>query len=133
MIKKIGIGIASLLLVTTFTANAVTDSNYALLNAQNSPAIDSKSLILQIIHLKAKEYGVSEEVMVKVIACESQFNPNAINDTSREYSVGLVQINLLAHKSISKEEAKDPYFAITFLAKNLSQNKGNMWTCYRNL
>lgn len=78
-------------------------------------------------------YNVSEDVLFKVIKCESNFNQYAINDTPKEYSVGLSQLNLKAHKNITIEQAQDIDFAIDFLAKNISQNRGSMWTCWNNL
>jgi len=50
----------------------------------------------------------------------------------REQSFGLVQIHLPAHTNVSKEQALDPEFAIDFLAKNLAQGRGAMWSCYKS-
>ena len=74
-------------------------------------------------------YDIQESRINRIIKCESGFNPNAHNLTKRENSWGLVQINLLAHKNISKEDAIDPYFSIPFLAENVSKGKSSMWTC----
>ncbi len=90
----------------------------------------TKAELIALIDTTADTYNVSALVMKKVISCESQYNINAINKTSKEYSVGLVQINRKAHPYITVEQAKDPEFAITFLAKNLKKGKGNMWSCY---
>ena len=78
----------------------------------------------------AYKYNVPEKTMFKIISCESSFNPNNHTESSRENSWGLVQINLKAHPEITKEEAVDPDFALTYLAKNLSEGRGGMWTCY---
>ena len=86
--------------------------------------------ITQRIKHYADFYGVSEITMSNIIKCESGFNPNAINSTSKEYSVGLVQINLMAH-DITESEAKDVDFALDFLASNLKVGRGNMWTCFK--
>jgi hypothetical protein len=40
---------------------------------------------------------------------ESQGYPNALKRSSREYSVGLWQINLLAHPQYTHEQMADPY------------------------
>jgi hypothetical protein len=79
----------------------------------------------------ASFYGVSEITMLNIIACESGFKTSATNSTSKEYSVGLVQINLKAH-NIEEEVARDVDFSLDFLAKNLKAGKGSMWTCWRN-
>ena len=84
-----------------------------------------------IISQKAFQYGVNAKLVSKIINCESNFNPNAVNITSREESYGLVQINLKVWKNITKEQATDPTFAVDYLAKNLSKNKGSMWSCYK--
>ena len=81
----------------------------------------------------AKRYKVSEKTMRAVIKCESGWNTKAINNSKIEYSAGLVQINLRAHKNITLAQAQDPNFAIRFLASNLAKGNGRIWTCYRNL
>lgn len=88
--------------------------------------------IPQLIEKYSIKYNVSSEVMTKVIDCESDFKSNAHNGVG-ENSWGLVQINLNAHPQISVQQATDPDFAIKFLAENLSQGRGRMWTCYRKL
>lgn len=96
---------------------------------------------------KAQEYGVSAQTMLSVISCESKYMvdvqsnhrytesnvPKGYKVGDREQSFGLVQIHLPAHPNISKEQALDPEFSVEFLAKNLKQNRGNMWTCYREI
>ena len=81
----------------------------------------------------AKKYKVSQSKMNTIIKCESSWNTNAINHTSKEYSAGLVQINLLAHKNITIEQAQNPQFAIRFLAYHLSQGHASMWTCAKGV
>jgi len=81
-------------------------------------------------------YGVSTNLMDKIISCETAgtYNPKIqsghYKNGIREDSWGLAQIHLPAHPTITKEMAKDPNFAIDFLAKNLANNKQEMWTCY---
>lgn len=77
----------------------------------------------------ASQFGVSSEVMRKIVACESGFHPDAVGDQGE--SRGLVQINRPAHPSITDEQAFDPDFSLNFLAKNLKDGKGEMWTCYK--
>lgn len=79
----------------------------------------------------ANKYGVDAEIMRRVIECESGGNPNVIGDNGNSY--GLVQISLPHHPEVLKEQALDPEFATEFLAKNLSEGKGSMWTCFRLL
>jgi soluble lytic murein transglycosylase-like protein len=79
----------------------------------------------------AELYGVSKEVMHHIVKCESSYNPNALGDYG--HSRGLVQIHSPSHPHLSYEQAYDIEFSLDFLAKNLSEGKGRMWTCYRML
>lgn len=85
--------------------------------------------------------------MESIISCESGWNhtiqsnhvyternvPKGYKIGDREQSFGLVQIHLPAHPSITKEQAKDPEFALEFLAKNIAAGKSSMWTCAKQL
>lgn len=79
----------------------------------------------------ANRYKVSESSMNKIIRCESSWNTKAINKSEIEYSVGLVQINLRAHKNITLDQAEDPNFSIRFLAYNIAKGNSRIWTCAR--
>jgi len=79
----------------------------------------------------ANKHKVSADIIYKVISCESQFNPNAVGDNG--HSRGLVQIYDDYHPEVTHEQAFNEDFSIEFLAKKLAQNKGKLWTCYRNL
>lgn len=82
-----------------------------------------------IISYWAYRYSVPESVLHKVISCESTYNPNAIGDGGK--SVGWVQIHSDYHPEITDEERRSKMFSAEFLAKNVSQGKGRMWTCWR--
>jgi len=84
-----------------------------------------------LITIYAKKWAVSETILHKVIFCESGYNRYAIGDNG--HSRGLVQIYDNYHPTITHEQAYDPNFAINFLAENISNGKGRMWTCYRNI
>jgi len=84
--------------------------------------------IKQEIDEQAKKYNVDPKVMHKVIKCESGYNPKALGDGGK--SRGLVQIHSGYH-NVSDEDAYNPQYAIEFLAKALSEGKGNLWSCYR--
>lgn len=89
----------------------------------------------------AREYNVSAQAMKGIIACESGWNPSiqsnhrysatnapvGFRPGDREQSFGLVQVHLPAHPHISKQQAKDPQFAIHFLAENLRAGRARMW------
>lgn len=90
----------------------------------------------QEIVTQAKAYGVSAEVMRKVIACESMGSTTIQSyhrrpDGTREQSFGLVQIHLPDWPEVTRDQAIDPKFAIDFLASHLAEGQGNLWSCYR--
>ena len=75
------------------------------------------------------EYPAQAERIIKVIACESDFNPLAEGDNSRSF--GLAQIHLPAHPDITKAQATDPRFALDWTIKEWKAGNENMWTCTR--
>ncbi len=86
--------------------------------------------IPSLVDFYAVKYGVSKEVMHTVVKCESNYNPNAVGDGGNSY--GLSQIHLPSWGGqITKEQALDPRFALDFMAKRLSEGRGELWTCYR--
>ena len=87
----------------------------------------------EVLALYADKYNVSYERMYKTAYCESGLNPKAINSTSREYSVGIVQINLKAHKNITVAQAQDVHFASEFMAREFSRNNARIWSCYTKI
>ena len=97
--------------------------------AQVAEAPEQNMTIKEIISNEARLHDVSEEVMNKVIGCESNYNPEAVGDNN--HSFGAVQIYLDYHPEVTKSQAFDPEWAISFLADNLSKGKGKLWSCYR--
>lgn len=112
----------NILLITTTTA----------LQAQAPEPIEPPKVLSteEVIAKYANLYKVSYIEMYKTMKCESSLNPNAINSTTREYSVGISQINLMAHKHITVEQAKDVEFASEFMAKEFAKGNKRIWTCY---
>ena len=90
----------------------------------------SPEWITQRIKHYAELYGVSEMTMNIAIKCESSYNPNAHGDGGLSH--GLVQIYAPAHPSITHEQMHDVEFSLDFLAKNLKEGRGRMWTCLHN-
>lgn len=82
----------------------------------------------ELIVEKSAEYKVSADLMRKIIHCESSGNPNAVGDYGNSF--GLVQIYLPAHPTITKEQALDKEFAVSFLAKGIAEGYAWWWTCY---
>jgi hypothetical protein len=127
--------IALTLCTNILIANAVTTYDVGIETNVIKYIPNDVATLKQILYRTTEKYGIPDQnqLLTEVIRCESTFKVNAINHTDREYSVGLVQINLFAHKNITEEQAKDPVFAIEFLVKNVSEGRGYWWTCYRTL
>ena len=87
--------------------------------------------ILSLIYEKAALYGASSTVMYEVVKGESGFQTCIPGDNHQSW--GLVQIHLPSHPEITKEMACDPDFALDFLAKQLAQGNGRLWTVWRGL
>lgn len=121
MKKLILLNLTSVVLLTIFTFPS--EAHYV---APVKPKIPTTN---ELITRYAAKYRVSEKVMHRVIKCESTYNPKAIGDGGKSH--GLVQIHLPSHPKVTKVQARNPEFAIDFLAKNLAKGKGRMWTCYR--
>ena len=101
------------------------------MNNAQAETMTSKELVSYF----ADKYDVSQETMIRIINCENaEWNPalqsRIIKKGKREESWGLVQIHLLSHPEITKEQATDASFSIEFLAKYLSLEKGKMWSCF---
>lgn len=93
----------------------------------------TKEDIITLIKLYSEKYDVDRYTMQQVVYHESSYKTTAVGDweNGRYNSFGLSQIHLPSHQTITKEQAQDPHFALTFLAKNLKAGKGKMWTAYR--
>lgn len=84
--------------------------------------------------------------MSAIVGCESGYQvaiqsqhrytetnaPRGYKAGDREQSFGLVQIHVPVH-NVTVEQAKDPMFAIEWLAKGIAAGKASMWTCAQKL
>ena len=118
---KISIAILSLM---------ITTSNPVMAQAPVKIEPPKVLSVKETIYKYAEIYNVSAERMYKTAFCESSLNPNAINSTEREYSVGIAQINLKAHSHITVTQAKNVEFASEFMAKEFAKGNARIWTCY---
>ena len=71
---------------------------------------------------------------VKIMGCESGYNPNALN-TQGENSIGLMQINLDAHPEFSNLDLYDPLTNLKAAYQIFVKAGYNFkdWTCAKNL
>lgn len=78
-----------------------------------------------------REYPEQAVNMIRVIKCESSFNPAIGGDVRNGVptSWGLSQIHLSAHPEVSKEMATSPEFAIRFMGDAFKKGQQGMWSC----
>lgn len=114
-----------LLLVTMFIGKADAEAPVP------EPKKDSwtKEEVKDLVDKYADKYGVSRNQMQFVVNCESSYNYKAIGDNGRSF--GLSQIFSPSHPEITKEQSFDADFALDFMAKNIANGNGNIWTCNR--
>lgn len=68
----------------------------------------------------ASEYGVSFDLMNKIISDESKWQPDAVGDNGKAF--GLAQIHLDYH-DVTESDAKNPEFALKWLATEILDGK----------
>lgn len=111
---------------------------YTVYADQIEPLWDATTT-MDVITSLSDEYHVSSSTMLAVVTCETAGNLGSTTIQSfamdrhgnRENSWGLSQIDLDYHPDITKEQAQNPIFALTYLADNLSKGNGDMWTCFK--
>ena len=88
----------------------------------------------------AEAHGADQEEMYKTVKCETAgtFSTDIqsgyrYKNGKQEQSFGLAQIHLPDHPHVSKDEAKDPDFALNFMAEKFAAGQKHLWSCYRNL
>lgn len=86
--------------------------------------------------MEANIHGIPPADFVNTLECESTWDPNAVGDTNTSF--GIAQWHLPAHTSkdpfpITKEQALDPYFSISYAAAAFQAGYAHWWTCYNNL
>lgn len=113
-------------------------------NVAETPIPPQPLTVQELVTKYSNEYGVSRAQMIDIMTCENhdfdtdlqsyitykKGNHWGLPAGSREQSYGLVMIHLPDHPEITYEQAIDPEFAVEYLAKKLSEGKGEMWSCY---
>jgi len=93
--------------------------SYNIEQFSNEPIAETPDWMRILIQQEARDKGVPASLISSIINQESGFNPDAENVSDKERSYGLGQINLNAHPQITEQQAKDPGFAIKFIADRL--------------
>lgn len=102
-------------------------SDPAVLTAHQIPhEATPQTLAVQI----ANEHNLNVERFLKVIDCESGWNPDAIGDSGTSF--GLAQLHQPVRDwGLTIEQAKDPRTALTTMAEAWQRGEASRWTCWR--
>ena len=94
-----------------------------------------------MLHTIAKAKGLSDEKIREIeVTIEGNGHPKCPNGESgwNRYAVGdkgtsfgIVQIHLPAHPHVTKEQAFDPTFALTFITDEFIRGNEWKWTCWK--
>ena len=118
-------------IITTLCAAIVLGSNLLVANSDTVPLrYSDKAQYMVLANQIGTAYHTNVPLIKAVVTCESSWSAGATNVSKKEQSYGLVQINRLAHPSISIQQAEDPSFALNYLAKGLSTGSDH-WTCQK--
>ena len=99
--------------------------------------------ILWYTELKSAEYGADTEYVKAIMNCESGFNQyiqsrhiynftdskRGIYSGEQELSIGLSQINLHYHPTVTVAMAQSPEYSIDFITKRVANNQAHLWSC----
>lgn len=107
----------------------------------DTPNLWKKEDIVNFIEVTSSKYGVNSETVFRVIQCESQFNPKAVNWADNHKlskgSHGIAQFSRETFNHYSKQsgiEHGDPYNpkdALETMIYMFSIGQQGHWTCYR--
>lgn len=75
--------------------------------------------------------GIPPAEFAAVVECESQFQNDAVGDSGT--SIGIAQIHLPAHPDITKEQARDPYFSLSWMGSEWLDGRAWEWSCWKKL
>lgn len=112
-------GIALVASLATSTVSFVFKDLEPVVEQTFSPAIVAEAhqeTLRESAERIADEHKVSFTIMNRIITDESRWNPDAVGAAGE---LGLAQIYLKYHPSVSVEEAKDPLFSMDFIAHEL--------------
>jgi len=99
----------------------------------------ASSSIKQLIVDRGQAKGLSEAKIGQILAtveCESHYRniqSQIFKGGIQEDSWGIVQIHLPSWKNITREQALDIEFAVSFIVDKFSNGDEYLWSCYRKL
>lgn len=107
----------------------------------------NKSYVYSLISSLSSKYNVSAALMQRIVDCETgndystpdiqsqhrytrDYPKWGVTKGEQEKSYGPSQIHLPSHPNITYQQATDPRFALSFLAKNIKAGNAHWWACY---
>lgn len=90
-----------------------------------------QSALVALALLIASQHGLNTNHFLATIQCESNWNPTIEGDDGN--SLGIAQISMLYHPEITSQEAKDPTFALNWMAEEWETGNASSWSCWRLL
>lgn len=97
---------------------------------EKAEELDVEFSLIDTIIETARLHGIDENKFLYTAECESSLNPSAIGDGGN--SIGLFQIHLPSHPSVTKELALDAQWAIRWSAEKFREDP-TIWVCYNKL
>lgn len=78
----------------------------------------------------AAQYGLNQALFVKVVQCESSFNPDAIGDGGTSFGIAQLH-NPSTDWHIATSTALDARQALAIMAEAWVNHEQNRWSCYK--
>lgn len=91
----------------------------------------STTTVKEMVIKTAERHSLNVKMFDAVVRCESSYDWLAVGDHST--SIGVAQINLPSHPTVSREMAENPQQALEWMANKWDEGQENIWTCYRLL
>lgn len=109
-------------------ANTGNEQRVCVIKGESSAVIPITDLSVkdQILNVAEEEGFKSTWVLLKLVKCESTFNPKAVGDHGKAF--GLYQIHIKIHK-ITKKQAFNVDFSTRWTINKLRQGECHIWTC----
>ena len=150
--------ITSILIVGGYAAfsvnnNIVLDVEAEGVKSADVVVEDVAPVVVEIVEVakadEVKDLSVKERVLkvaedkdfqytgylLKLIDCESKFNPNAVNDRGNtpkgSKDQGIMQINDHWHREVTDEQAFNLEWSVAWAIDNINAGRQDMWSCDR--
>lgn len=86
--------------------------------------------LTQLIVETARKHQINEIRFLKTAQCESSLRASVVGDDGN--SIGLFQIHLPSHPTVTEEQAMNPEWAVEWAAEKFKKNP-KIWVCYNIL